>query len=1054
MARIEGDWNTPAICTQSTVSTSRCASSGARHAAVATVVRSADGTVEDASEMARDIARRGCQWRVESLDDRDSVNTIKAVDVSCAPAALRKDSVSTAATSSSSSDANAVKTDVRIAHCGSALQELAGLNARYAEDAAELLGRCKAEAESVSKHPEPINARAAEQDNVAARDAKLAQRLQELARARVGLDLPAGDLESAVKAFLDHWQSSPLAPEAEAGRMQREDLRQQLQNERARLAQKTKSHATENAELETALAEARRLKSEEEKALEEFKQVRIKDTEIQSMKQQIAEMQQSLEHKKRVCSAAEALATQMEARSVEKAHVITQLTNELEDRVGELKFLAEENQQLRLEFETDVVDEHERPLSEETKAELDALKSEIDSVIARFPISSDDSMLPWAHVTRDALSNRHSNDLQRFQLQRETFPGVPNFPDDMALWPPADVMAPASGEDAREEATTRISAHAGEIQKWEETYHEDEEKLRSAFKKDKEKLIRERDDKVERLVASAEKIAAGSAQKQLLLKQAQLFSQRLDAKVASFDRFEDAVKIRLQSLEEEYVRQVDRETQVSRSVLKHATAYDFTCHLDLLKESVSLCWLEDACPKIVRHRVRLRWRLKKDMETRSLSQLQVTYEDFRVKECMRPQFRGVFAGARLVYLLHRRQHRIYKDLCRRQFFDFLLLLRFCQVAAKDLLQAEKIPELPAPDADLDDRDRLLLRLVNLARRTSDELHKSELRAFFRDGTKEVRMAVQCLCQNEPDLVDDVVSEELNMLSLNLRVKLFADRMDEIKEIREVLEEEVEGEVNHQLGFMARDIVNEERTVLEARKEFLEGKVVEQEKQVSNVASLLLHSYRDELEVVSAKLETICSGSVELARVNDEEDLAFEAFNDYGDEETASGGTIACEAEPEAPTTLTLIMREQAREQRELMIEAERAVPMPPSKSATHRHQRPLPCFGKRHKVPVAEKLCEWPFQSSAADSESTSSVGVDADGAEWSNSASNTRTPETLGTPETPETPDQQGDSHSPDVYDDDSSTAHSSEGILDLDDDYDGIIDVDDDEEAEIHFY
>jgi len=862
-----------------------------------------------------------------------------------------------------------------------ALDELSRLNARYAEDAAALLRRCKKDTEVVQRKQQEILHKKEED---AARIAALTEELLETVQERMQLPLSCpGDTASGLEAFLRFWKEQQPT---ESATELTQKLYAQVEEERLRYQLATEEFSKEKA----ALSEARATKTKEEVQCEAFKHVRLKDAEIQELKRRVAEEEWDVEKAQKANAESESFLAQKEAEVVKTKNEVVQLKYELEEQVGELKFLAEENQQLRLEFDEDACF---RPWKEETRAEVEILRSELEEVLAKLPHTRPiDSLLPWIHLARDSIARRHATDAFRFQQQRKAYVS--------STW-----ISPVDGG---------IQSDGSEMKRREELYFNEESNLQRSFEIEKENIVKERDEKVAQLLAAVEKKFTGNAQKQTLLKQAKLFAQRLDAKITRraeeflkrkrhfyevflkdkrglakshrdettftdmLDRFEEGAKTRLQSLEEEYFRTIDRETQVSPSVLKYATPYDFTCHLDVKKDPVSLSWIEDACVKMLDQRVQLRSKLKKEMENNSLLQLRATHEDFRVKECKR-QSKGVFVGSRIVSLLHFRQQRVSRDLCKRQFFDYLLLLRFCQVAAQDLLFLDKIPDYPAPGCESDETGNALVKLIHIARRVCMELHKAEFRAILREGIKEVRTAVQSLCQNEPDLVDEIMSEELNLMSLNLRYNLLAERTDEIREMQKLQEEEVEEEVDRRLGCFVRDILSEERETLEARKTFLEDKC-QDERMKNEEESVLCRSYKNELQLVHRKLDTMIDNPSHVtdnpSHVTDEP--LTDTFDDDCEPDFDCFRGSSRSPSPEnttpklSPTTLSVMMREHAQQQRKLIVQAEQVVPHPPRKpSRGNPRRRCKPMKLQSGKVPRDEYLCEWPFEimsdSSTAD---------------------------------------------------------------------------------------
>jgi hypothetical protein len=545
-------------------------------------------------------------------------------------------------------------------------------------------------------------------------------------------------LRSVVERFIEV-NAEQVRPELAEAKRQIEDLRV-----------RTERDAAELARLEAELAEARKLKSQEERELIEFRSVREKESQVQSGKivqQQLAAQLEELQSQSRQ---ADVRAVQAQATLKEKTNKIVDLLKQLDQQGEQIRLLSDENNSLRLELGRDVdyLKAGQAPanplsytcaagaLSEELLAEERRLEEDLLAQSTKFPglPASTGQCRFWCQLQISRVGHLYRSFLHRFQDYRASFPeGIK-----------VEFVSQAQEVDsewARQEEHMR-EADAG--------FQETERTHTRRWEEHRLKLTAERDAKVKQLLEQADR-AQTKAEQQLLLHQAKLFGSRVDAQVeraweeqkkerdlrwsehqqqkqetrqklkdemilaqqrvedrASLSgRFLDLAGGKLAVVEDAWLRNSEKAASVSSLSLRGSDLPAFlraAIGSDRKEPKVpargsqhtGISMVVDRVEDLLKARAEARSGLRRELEEQSLQQLRASAEKFLQREAT--QQRAARPGdedpplaysqaTAILSLLRVRQHRHLGDALKRQFYDYLLVLRVCALAAVWLLPA-------------------------------------------------------------------------------------------------------------------------------------------------------------------------------------------------------------------------------------------------------------------------------------------------------------------------------------------------------------------------------
>lgn len=389
--------------------------------------------------------------------------------------------------------------------------------------------------------------------------------------------------------------------------------------------------------------------------------------------------------------------------------------------------------------------------------------------------------------------------------------------------------------------------------------------------------------------------------------------QRTEDAASLSTRFQDMAVSKLASVEDTWLRNVEKDSAITvgalrgsdlETALRNLSAEaDGASHLPAKgSQHAGLGAVAGRFEELLKSRVASRKRLRAELEDQSLRELRSCVERFIQREAAHQKIpRGAEEIEALpdhsqanviVSLLRMRQHRQLSDTLKRQYYDFLLILRMSSIATTWLMpagaaaahgasrKAHDLPPLPAelrstgsrviaeddPVEDVPDDvavegsflygsicQRLLERILSLL----NTLHRDELLDAKRAYTKEQRLAVQHLCQLEPDFVDGVTRQDLSEFKLQMSTRLLSDCEFQLCEERKHLIEQVESEVAKHLAQHQNEVDAQELAVVKERRKWLTDRLVvlQANGAVGAGDRAVIHRLREELRACEKKMET-------------------------------------------------------------------------------------------------------------------------------------------------------------------------------------------------------
>mmetsp|Transcript_10809 Transcript_10809/g.24458 ORF Transcript_10809/g.24458 Transcript_10809/m.24458 type:complete len:1157 (-) Transcript_10809:9-3479(-) len=719
-----------------------------------------------------------------------------------------------------------------------------------------------------------------------------------------------------------------------------------------RLKAQVVSRDLEISSLQEDLNEARTLKTQEERDLLEFRALREKDSEILDATQRLRQAEaliQELQAEKQLLTEQ---VTQSDATLTKKARKVVDLLQDVEKQSAQCKVLSDENNTLRLQLgkDSDYVKVAQSALEEPSmgtlddvrQAELRELKDELVRAQTKFPglQMGSDHCKAWCDLQISREADVYRSFLWRLQERAREAPDI--------SW---ESLLRAKAKQSQDlDATWQQRELA--IKEEDAAFQETEKLHAREYEERRVQLVGERDSKVKQLLAQADK-AQTKAEKQLLMQQAKLFGQRMDAKIDQLwteqrqahqerwmqnnqarqqsrqrfhdetlftqpeddgsasvaSRFQDTVEARLASAEEAWVRNLDKACAVNATVLKGCDLEE-CLHAAGLPQAevpqissglqyVGIDGLSEAVEELLRIRISGRRKVHKEMEQHAFTQLRACMDQLVQKETgQRDDDSGKaqsdVSQAKLVKaMLCSRQHRMVAETLRRQFFDFMLILRLASLGAARLLPDQlaenyrlkgaklDLPSLPkalqeelcgkasdgaAPlstrgvDVRDDEReakssyDALLQRILERLLSPLHSQHRLELLALKRNNSREILCVLQQLCQLEPGAVDEAHEEDVAEYRCQVRTKLLSECEQQASEERRLLWERVEEQVEREVTSYQRRAVEEELEALHDRQKWLSERILLAQRSAQAGDKVLLQRMRAELTACEAKLD--------------------------------------------------------------------------------------------------------------------------------------------------------------------------------------------------------
>jgi len=386
--------------------------------------------------------------------------------------------------------------------------------------------------------------------------------------------------------------------------------------------------------------------------------------------------------------------------------------------------------------------------------------------------------------------------------------------------------------------------------------------------------------------------------------------QRAEDQAFSSSRFAEVACGKLAAAEDTWLRNAEKASALNASTLK---GKDFEATLQLLKNTVANAAVSLSCSGIskmdkpmpahgsqytgvglavdqvedlLQNRAFLRSHLREELEQQSRQQLRGCVERFILREGeqdMAEELPPCEQAACMAGLLQIRQHRQIADVMRRQFQDYLMVLRLCSLAARWLLPpglmpaSEDLPPLPqqldtsdssagrsqaAEDADVAESNflyrTLCQNLLDRSLRILSDLHRDELLALKRANVAEQRLTLQQLCQLEPEQIEKAQQLDLKEFETQVTLRLLTDVERQITEEHKKQTGRVSENVELQLIHYKREVQEAEQAVLQERHKWLTNRILVLQSNGSNSVNPndrpLLSRLRAELHACEIKME--------------------------------------------------------------------------------------------------------------------------------------------------------------------------------------------------------
>jgi hypothetical protein len=723
--------------------------------------------------------------------------------------------------------------------------------------------------------------------------------------------------------------------------------------------------------LREELAVARVLKSQEERELCEFNKLREKESEIQELRIQLSQVQLQCEELQTSQKMLSAQTSQAESALADRSRKLVALRRQVEEGMEHCRLLSNENNTLRLQLgkDTEYVKAVQPPadplsytsklgtLGVELQQEECRLLDDLESMQLKFPglLVDGENYRTWCrvHISRQAVIYRSFLHLLQDSRQDATV-GI-----DM------EFVSRAQEVDAawlQQEEEMRAADAA---------FQEQERSFAEQWEERRLQLTQERDAKIKQLSEQAEK-AQTKAENQLLLQQARLFGQRMDTEIerlweeqrkerdlrwaehnhskkdnrqrlkdeslavqqhvemisTTSERFQDMAKMRLAGVEDAWVRKVEKASAVSAALLRDGDLATLFRACGLQRASIpavgsmyaGVAQVAERLEDLVAIRLQKRQQLRQELETHNLQQLKTCVEKFVQKEGVQRKTSGVSStedekapeytqAVEIQALLGAQQHRVIADTLRRQFHDFLLLVRIAILSAVRLLPkdaaegfASRITrlDLPFPPPELSNcagialsssidanaettcpensapsvpasstemcadelleghflYDGLLRRLLERSLSPLQTQHREELLKIKRANAREVRLVLQHLCQMEEGAVDKVIEQDVSEFHCQIMTKLTDDCEFQLCEERRRLSEQLEQDAELSVREYQQRLLQEELAALTERRKWLTERIIVLQSHGATSAGdrAVIQHLRNELRACEARFE--------------------------------------------------------------------------------------------------------------------------------------------------------------------------------------------------------
>eukprot|EP00930_Biecheleria_cincta_P065784 TRINITY_DN5168_c0_g1_i2.p1 TRINITY_DN5168_c0_g1~~TRINITY_DN5168_c0_g1_i2.p1 ORF type:complete len:1176 (+),score=284.16 TRINITY_DN5168_c0_g1_i2:28-3555(+) len=596
-------------------------------------------------------------------------------------------------------------------------------------------------------------------------------------------------------------------------------------------------------------------------------------------------------------------------------------------------------------------------LSDELVNEENRFREDLRSMATKFPgLPSQGRCSQWCEVQISRISGIHKSFLHRMQDHQRDFPEgvqvefVTPGEELQSDWTQQELQMREAGAEFQEAEKTHN-------QKWEEhrlklTSERDakvkqllDQAERSQSKAEQQLLLHQaklfgqrvdtqlerawEEQRKERDLRWADHQQRKNEVRQRIKDESLSMAQKAEDRASASSRFVDAAASKLAIVEDAWVRNSEKAASLNAHGLK---AVDLSACLRSVRSGMAsaaggrgagdepklpargsqhtgLNQVLEIVEELINARTELRKNLRLELEEQSRQQLRGCIEKFLQREA--GQVTGGEDAVELEYsqasaivgLLQVRQHRHLSEALRRQFQDYLLVLRICTLAASWLLPSGLVsqasgssldlPPLPAElrdltaeagvralpdgessqevpggeypdDAPVDDKaversflyNSLCQRLLEKGLTLLAEAQREELLNLKQAYAGEQRLSLEHFCQLEGDMVKKIIEQDIQEFKLQVSARMLSDCERQVNEERKQLVGQVSDSTAGHVAQYRRRLQEEEQAVLMERRKWVMNKIVilQANGTVNQNERAMLQRLRSELRACEAKLE--------------------------------------------------------------------------------------------------------------------------------------------------------------------------------------------------------
>jgi hypothetical protein len=386
-------------------------------------------------------------------------------------------------------------------------------------------------------------------------------------------------------------------------------------------------------------------------------------------------------------------------------------------------------------------------------------------------------------------------------------------------------------------------------------------------------------------------------------------------------------KVRLAAVEDAWLRNSEKAASISTSALKTGDLEQLFKSSGVDKpvlpadgsQHAGVNLIVDAIETVLSKRIETRHELQQELADQTMQQLRISVEKFIQKESTQQKATGGDEDSStshsqakaITALLQMRQNRTLTHAMRRQFLDYLFVLKLASAGSARLMPAStgepwkvkgQAMDLPPPPAELLEGasvqmagaegsavpdmseasaqgnsadgagegadegiaaegqflyNQLCKRLLERALTVLHQQHRDELLKLKREYMVEVRNALQQMCQIETEAVATAMERDLKEYEAQVRARLLSDCEYHLCEERKQLGSQVDDEVTLHIDKYKRQVLEEEFAAVKERRKFLTERLVVIQANPGSIGvgeRAVMQRLRQELRACESKIE--------------------------------------------------------------------------------------------------------------------------------------------------------------------------------------------------------